>query len=225
MTRIWKWQAALAAVLSVALLGVAAVPQAKAAPISQESGNGGFFDLMSDGNGNVSLVFGPGNVQTQNGMPSNPYPTQIAPLTLHIDSYQVDPKGNYTFTFTGSSTQSTNSNGTALFSFSITSGGQLGATPQILNLTGTNLLVSNTSDLDYSPFLLGGIFNLTLTSTSVPNLADILINGGEAIGSSSYSSIAVPLPPTIVMLGMGVPFLGGFLVLRGRRPAPKPAVA
>jgi hypothetical protein len=211
-----------AAAVFAAMLSAA---PAFAGPVFTESGSTGTFFLQSNGT-NVRMFFFPGTLNTQNGQILN------QPLLASFDKFHFNISGvssgpeMMNFELTGSGSNLT-SNGLSSFTYTLNKAGQFSSFSNILNFTGFSFLTANDSNTNYSKFRPdgggGGIFNMTLTATYFSkgtSFADILLNGGGAIGTGAWSQAAVaPVPPTLWMAIATVPFVGGFVAMRRRKVA------
>jgi len=184
-------------------------------PVRTVAGGGG-YSLKSDGT-TVTIDFQSGitDVFQLNDTFGDNAPTLFTTIKLNpgaSPSYTYQP-GTFTETITGLP-----GGGSVIFALTgITA--TLSATGKALELTGTKTLVENTTEYDFSPFDLGGLFTFTLND-SQGRFANTFLNGSigdnlEIRGSGSFDEIAaVPEPTSMALLGIGTLLAGAYRLRR-----------
>lgn len=206
-----------------AIIVMASTSKVTAVPIYTIDGTINSFNLSSNGV-TFTLSFGVSQVTMHNGGVIAPIPTTFDSITGNaipigvsagLTHYQLtSPAGNDDKTIT--------QGGSATFDFSGLVFSVVNAFPNIAFINGNDVLTSNTTAIDYSPFSFGGLVSITLNANPASSNFNSVIatNGGGAAGSASFSQAAVdpvvPEPSTFVMVSMFVALFGGGLLLRRR---------
>jgi hypothetical protein len=190
-------------------------PGAGFGPVRTVAGGGG-YNLKSDGT-TVTIDFQSGitDVFQLNDTFGDDAPTLFTTIKLNPGagpSYTYQP-GTFTETIMGLP-----GGGTVIFELTgITA--TLSDSGKALELTGTKTLIANTTEYDFSPFDLGGLFTFTLND-SQGRFANTFENGStdsplEIHGSGSFDEIAaVPEPTSMALLGIGTLLAGAYRLRR-----------
>ncbi len=210
----------LAALVLLLSVWLGARQEVQADPITTMDGIAGSFTLAPDGSGSFTLSVTEAFITKHNGVSlgvPNWLPTTFSNLSVNPNPVSTSGGGTtYEFSVTsypgGKTINPTMAQGGGQASFDLTFGTLFvpNASTNTAIVNGNDLLTSNTTGFDYSPFFNGGLTTITLNANPASvNFNDVFSQGGRTGGSASFSQAAnpavVPEPASLALWGvMGV---------------------
>ena len=222
MSNAWRGRVAWAFIL-LALAVATPTVQASLITVNELDGVNGSWDLHIVNSSTATLTFINSFTTTINHnslSPPNWKDTIFGTFTINRT-----PNADGSFTTTGTVAEtifSGFSGGSPMANFTLSSGNLSGSSnPLVFGLAGTKSLTGqadpSVTGFDFSPFSAGGTYVFSLQGSQ--SMGAFLLNPastGDITGSASFTEVAVPAPPSVLLMSIGSVLFGTCRLLRKR---------